>query len=589
MKIFKKLFFLLTPRERYKAGLIVILIFIMSLLDAAGVASILPFMAVLANPSIIETNIIINTAYQFSFLFGVKNDQQFLFFLGSVVFVFLVVSLFFKALTNYAQIRFVQMREYTIGKRLIESYLHQPYSWFLSKHSADIGKMILSEVQAVISRGIKPVMECIAKGMTTISLLALLVIINPNLALTIGLSLSIVYLTIFYFFRSFLNRIGTVRLKNNQVRFKVLNEAFGAVKEVKIMGLENTLINNFSVSSKLFAKTQAVAEIVAELPRFILEAIAFGGMLLIVLYVMLDTKSLGIALPIVTLYAFAGYRILPALQQIFRSITALTFIKPSVDRLYFDLKNLTTLNKKKKRGILKLNKEIVLENISFNYPSSKKKILKKLNLNIKAKSIIGFVGTTGSGKTTLVDIILGLLKPQTGTLMVDKKIITSKNLKLWQNSIGYVPQQIFLSDNTIEANIAFGQNVERVNYHLIKKVSKIANIDNFISQELPLKYKTIIGERGVKLSGGQRQRIGIARALYHKPKILILDEATSSLDNYTEKKVMDALINSYKNITIIIIAHRLETLKKCDQIYQVKKGELFKLGKYRQFIKNNIR
>ena len=584
MQTFKKLLFLLTPLERKRAGLLLIMILIMSLLDMAGVASILPFMAVLTNPSLIETNFILNSMFKASSIFGVENNKQFIFALGALVFSLLIISLTFKALTSYAQVRFVQMREYTIGKRLIESYLHQPYSWFLSRHSADLGKTILSEVQQLISDGMTPLMELIAKGMVTITLITLLIIVDPILTLIVGLSLSTAYLIIFYFVSKYLNQSGSKRLINNQLRFTTVNEAFGAAKEVKIGGLEQAYIKRFSNAAQIYARVQASQRVIAQLPRFILEGIAFGGILLMILYSMSQTGNFNSALPIISLYVFAGYRLMPAVQQIYEAFTQLTFITPSLDKLYDDLKNLKPFNENQDQDILPFNKSIILKNIHYNYPNASRTILKDISLNISAKSTVGLVGATGSGKTTTVDIILGLLEPQKGTLEIDGKIIRKQNSRSWQRSIGYVPQQIFLADDTIAANIAFGLEPKEINQEAVEKASKIANLHEFVIDELPKKYQTTIGERGVRLSGGQRQRIGIARALYHNPQLLILDEATSALDNQTEKAVMDAIDNLDKNITIIQIAHRLNTLKKCDKIFLLEKGELKKDAKYDELI-----
>jgi ABC-type multidrug transport system fused ATPase/permease subunit len=584
MQTFKKLLFLLTPLERKRAGLLLIMILIMSLLDMAGVASILPFMAVLTNPGLIETNFILNSMFKASSIFGVENNKQFIFALGALVFSLLIISLTFKALTSYAQVRFVQMREYTIGKRLIESYLHQPYSWFLSRHSADLGKTILSEVQQLISDGMTPLMELIAKGMVTITLITLLIIVDPILTLIVGLSLSTAYLIIFYFVSKYLNQSGSKRLINNQLRFTTVNEAFGAAKEVKIGGLEQAYIKRFSNAAQIYARVQASQRVIAQLPRFILEGIAFGGILLMILYSMSQTGNFNSALPIISLYVFAGYRLMPAVQQIYEAFTQLTFITPSLDKLYDDLKNLKPFNENQDQDILPFNKSIILKNIHYNYPNASRTILKDISLNISAKSTVGLVGATGSGKTTTVDIILGLLEPQKGTLEIDGKIIRKQNSRSWQRSIGYVPQQIFLADDTIAANIAFGLEPKEINQEAVEKASKIANLHEFVIDELPKKYQTTIGERGVRLSGGQRQRIGIARALYHNPQLLILDEATSALDNQTEKAVMDAIDNLDKNITIIQIAHRLNTLKKCDKIFLLEKGELKKDAKYDELI-----
>ena len=591
MQTFKKLLFLLSPDERKNAGFLLIMIMMMALLDVIGVASILPFMAVLTNPSIIETNLILNTMFQFSKIFGIENSQQFIFTLGILVFLLLVFSLTFKALTTYIQMRFVLMREYSIGRRLIKGYLHQPYSWFLSRHSADLGKTILSEVGEVIGLGLGQMMDLIAKGVVVMALITLLIIVDPKLAIIVGSSLAGIYFFIFYFIREYLRRIGNKRLDNNQLRFTAVSEAFSAAKEVKVGGLEQTYIKSFSDSAKIFAQSQASSQVVSQLPRYILEAIAFGGILLITLYIMALKGSFNSALPVISLYVFAGYRLMPALQQIYSSFTRLAFVGPSLDKLTSDIKNLKPFNEKQDKGVLSLNKAITLKNIHYEYPNASRTALKNINLSILAKSTVGIIGATGSGKTTTVDIILGLLEPQKGTLEVDGKVITQHNSRSWQRSIGYVPQHIYLSDDTIAANIAFGVEPHDIDLVAVEKAAKIANLHNFLIDELPEQYQTTIGERGVRLSGGQRQRIGIARALYYNPNILILDEATSALDSQTEKAVMDAVNNLRKDITIIIIAHRLATIKKCDKIFLLEKGHIKNEGTFEELknINENFR
>ncbi len=584
MKSFKKLLLLLSPHERKQAVLLLVMITFMALLDTIGVASIFPFMAVLTNQGLIETNLIINIMFENSKIFGVQDNQQFLIALGILVFILLVFSLAFKALTTYAIIRFVRMREYSIGRRLVEGYLHQPYSWFLNRNSAELGKTILSEVTQVLANGIIPLMEIIAKGMVALALIILLIIADPKLALVVGLSLIGAYLIIFYSINGYLKKIGNERLKGNQLRFMAVSEAFGAAKEVKVGGLEQLYIKRFSDPARTFAQTTASSQVVAQLPRFILEAIAFGGILLIILYSMTRMNSFNSILPVFSLYIFAGYRLMPALQQIYASFTSLTFVGPALDKLYDDIKNLKSYKSNTGREILSFNKSIALKNIHYNYPNSSRTSLKNINLNIPVNSIVGLVGSTGSGKTTTVDIILGLLEPQKGALEVDKKTITSQNTRSWQRSIGYVPQNIYLSDDTIAANIAFGVKPENADQKNIEKASKIANLHNFVISELPEKYQTKIGERGIRLSGGQRQRIGIARALYHSPRVLILDEATNALDNQTEKAVMDAVNNLSKNITIILIAHRLNTVKNCDVIFKLDNGEIVSEGNFNEII-----
>jgi len=587
VKTVKKILFFLTHSERKKLPLLLAMILIMALLEMIGVASIIPFITVLSNPSLIETNVFLNIMFEASGIFGVENSQEFIYILGVLVFCILVFSILFKALTTYAISRFVHMREYSISKLLVTRYLHQPYSWFLNRNSADLGKSILSEVGILIGSGIKPMMTLIVYSMVALMLLGLLIFVNVKVALSVFLTFGIAYGLIYKFFRGFINRIGQERLKANQLRFTSISEGFGAVKEVKVSGLEESYIKKFAEPAEKLARHHASFVFVNQLPRFALEALAFGGMMLMILYLMAQTGNFINALPTITLYALAGYRLMPALQQVYASVTQLRFLGPGLDSLYYDVKNLKTSETQFDQSVIPLNKKITLKHINYNYPNTSRVALKDISIDIPVKKIVGLVGTTGSGKTTTVDIILGLLEAQQGTLEVDGKVINKKNCRAWQKSIGYVPQAIYLADDTITANIAFGVDPENINQKSVENAAKTANLHEFIINELPNQYQTTTGERGVRLSGGQRQRIGIARALYHKPKVLILDEATSALDNITEHAVMEAVNSIGGDMTIILIAHRLSTVKKCDIIYLLENGKVKNKGTFEELIKAN--
>ena len=584
MKTLKKFLYLLSDREKKHAYLLLVMILAMALLDMLGVASIMPFIAVLSNPEIVETNLLLNKVFKFSEVFGIKTINEFLFFLGVFVFLFLLSSLTFRAFTRYAQTRFLAMRNYSLSKRLLEGYLHQPYSWFLSRHSAEIGKTILSEVSKVVGKGLAPLLELITQSAVTVALIILLLLVDPKLTMVVGLTLSLSYGLIYKLTKSYVTRIGEKSIKVNEEKFTSLNEAFGAAKEIKLGGLEEIYIKRFSDPAKILAKDTASVSIIGEMPRFALEAITFGGMILVTLYLMSKSGAFIDTVPILALYAFAGYRLMPALQRIYNDIIRIRFTTPALNSIYDDLKSLQPYNPNKNQESLILKDRITLRNLYYNYPNSSRTALKNLNFSIQARSTVGLVGATGSGKTTAVDIILGLLEAQQGSLEVDGKIINKDNRNAWQNSIGYVPQHIFLSDDTVASNIAFGIDHKDINQETVEYASKIANLHDFVSKELPQQYQTTIGEKGIRLSGGQRQRIGIARALYHKPQILILDEATSALDNLTEKAVMEAVRKLRKNITIIMIAHRLSTVKNCDNILLLEKGEVKEQGKFDKLI-----
>ena len=578
-----KLLALLTPAERKRLAVLAGMILVMAFLDMLGVASILPFMAVLANPDVVQTNALLNTAFTASQNIGIGTAEQFLFALGVLVLVLLIISLTFKALTVYAQTRFALMCEFSIGKRLVEGYLHQSYSWFLNRHSADLGKTILSEVGAVISGGMIPLMTLMAQSTVVLALLILLIIVDPMLALSVGVVLGLAYAGIFAVMNGWLKRLGQARVDANQRRFTAVSEAFNAAKEVKVGGMEQAYIKRFARPAEIFAKARASALVIAQLPRFALEAIAFGGMLLVILYLMAKSGSFASALPIIALYAFAGYRLMPASQQIYQAATQMRFAGPALDALHQDLSNLQAAGPW--HGIispLPLTQAIRLEQVSYRYPNAAGPALRGVDITIPVRSKIGFVGATGSGKTTTVDVILGLLEPQDGSLKIDGQPITASNRRQWQQTIGYVPQHIYLADDSVAANIAFGVNSKDIDQLAVERAAKIANLHEFVASDLPQGYDTAVGERGVRLSGGQRQRIGIARALYHDPQVLILDEATSALDSLTEKAVMEAVDNLGHDITIILIAHRLSTVRQCDQIYLLERGEVKAQGTFKE-------
>ncbi len=584
MQTIKILFDLLSYSERKQAFVLLIMILFMALLDMIGIASIMPFIAILTNPTLIETNEVLSYFYN---LGNFNNFNEFFIISGLFVIVLLCLSLAFKALTIYTQLRFALMREYSIGKKLIEGYLDQPYSWFLNRHSANLGKNILSEVGNVISGGMMPMMTLIAQSSVAILIFILLLIIDPKLSITVALVLGISYTLIYKFVRSFLDRIGKERFIANKDRFNSVNEAFGAVKEVKLSGLEDVYLNRFSDPAKIYASNQATAQVVTQIPRFALEAIAFGGLLSIIVFLISKNQNFTSILPTLSLFAFAGYRLLPAFQQIYASLTQIKFADAALKALHSDFMNLKIHKFENSKKVFSFTKDIKLENISFVYPKANISALKKINLVINPKKTIGFVGMTGSGKTTIVDVILGLLDPSSGSLKIDNNIVNNSNKRLWQSMIGYVPQSIYLIDDSIEANIAFGVKKNLVNSNKVKKVSKIANLHNFIINELPNGYQTKVGDKGIRLSGGQKQRIGIARALYNNPKVLIFDEATSALDNITEGKVMEAVYRLSQEMTIIIIAHRLTSIKKCDAIFHIENGLIRSSGTYDELLKSD--
>jgi len=411
-----------------------------------------------------------------------------------------------------------------------------------------------------------------------ILLAAIIFVSDPLLALIITLSLGVTYLVIFSFFKKKLDSSAKEGFKHRDKAFKMGNETFWSIKELKLYGLEKAFEQQFQETYKKSFKPDADHYTASALPRYFVEMITFGGIVFILLYLLSSTQDFVQAIPLLSLYAFSAYKMLPYLQQIYQATLSIRFSIPSMEALAFDvgLPQGQILPEVRNEDRMNFKKSIELKNISYSYPSSERKILNDVNLEIPCNSLIGIVGKTGEGKTTLVDILLGLLRPDLGELLVDGAKIDETNFSRWTASVGYVPQQIVLWDDTIARNIAFCAPDAPIDLERVRHAAQLANLNEFVENELPETYSTMVGERGVKLSGGQRQRIGIARALYRDPEILILDEATSALDNETEKAVMEAIDSLGGKKTIIIIAHRLTTLEKCHQIIKVSKSQIFK-------------
>ena len=354
------------------------------------------------------------------------------------------------------------------------------------------------------------------------------------------------------------------------------------IKEIKVRDATNVYLNNFRNATNLFHRLRIKTSLVKLVPNLFIQLSVSGGVLIIILVLLTQAKeNYTEIIPLIALYAFAGMRILPVVQGIFKNLTSLRSSKPVLEILYKELVHSNVNNDEKNtENLPPLKKQIAIDNISFSYPESKSDVINKLTIKIDAKTSVAFVGSTGAGKSTLIDIILGLLEPEKGFIKVDDVILNKKNIKSWQRSIGYVPQTIFIADDSIARNIALGSKKDEIDYAQIRKVAKLAKINEFIEKDLPFSYDTKVGEAGVKLSGGQRQRLGIARALYRNPKVLIFDEATSALDNITEKAIIDSINSLKRSITLIMIAHRLSTIKNCDTIYHLENGKLRSYGTF---------
>ncbi len=582
---FRKLFTLLDRGEKLRALLLMLMILVMALLDVVGVAAILPFLSAVAHPELLTGSGRLAPLYQWS---GAADTRSFLLMFGGVLFGIVVVGMGFKLLTQHTLLRFGTMRSFTISYRLFRSYLAQPYVWFLGRHGANLGKSLLSEVDEVIRTSMIPAMELLAHATVVVALVTLLLVLRPIPMLVATTLLIGSYILIYSVMRGVLSRLGVQRVNMNTARYKLVQEALAGIKEVKLLGLEHHYARRFRGPAMGLGRVQAAGLSISQSPRQLVEIIAFGGMLGFVLYFLGRPEQGGLAnlVPELGLFALGGIRLIPALQSLYRDFTMLRIGREALRQLSEEFKSAEReLGSASNAVPMRLQHTLALEDITFGYPGTSAPVLRRLSLNIPVNTTVGLVGGSGAGKTTAVDILLGLLSPESGRVVVDGTAIDDTNLASWQRSIGYVPQQIYLTDDTVAANIAFGVAPERIDMQAVERSARAAELHEFVVRDLPAGYQTMVGERGVRLSGGQRQRIGIARALYHDPPVLVFDEATSALDNLTEQAVMDAVHRISGHKTIIIIAHRLQTVMNCDTIFFLKHGEVAAYGTYDELLR----
>ena len=585
---FKKLYLLVRRGDRTRVGLLVVLMIVTAFAQTAGIASIMPFLTVLADPAVIERNQWLNGIYT---VLGFSSTDAFLHFLGIASFIVFVTGTTLQALTQWLVTRFSSMQQYHLSHRLMSDYLYRPYVFFLRRNSGDLAKTVLQETGQAISGALLPAMRLISYTLLACSIVFLLIFIEPLLALSVAIGLGSLYGLIYMFARSWLTRIGKDRVAANRERFTTASEAFTGAKEIRLLGREKDYLERFRKPSLRYARNQANATLLQNLPQYAIEGIAFGGVLLIVVVLMAD-GGIATALPLIGLYGLAGKQLIPAFQKIFGTIAAIRFNMPAVDNVLEDLGPTPTNQDAEAIGSnirpLIPSRSIAIRGLTFRYPESDRVALESIDLFIPVRTTIGLVGSSGAGKSTLVDIILGLLEPQQGLLVVDDETINQENMRSWQASLGYVPQHIFLADQSVAANIALGVPPDQIDRSAVERAARMANLHDFVMNELDSGYDTEIGERGVRLSGGQRQRIGIARALYRDPAVLIFDEATSALDNSTERAVMEAIHNLSGKKTVILIAHRLSTVQPCSKIHVLEHGRIVDEGSWDELTAHSI-
>ena len=579
--ILKRIWSFFDNREKVRFIAIFSLSCVTAFFEIISIAAVIPFLGILSNIEMVFSNPYLYPIIQF---LGLKSNYDIALFATTVFCLAALVSCIMRTALAFFQTRV----SFNVGARLsvkiYETTLNQNYDWFIKRNSGDIIANVSQKTNAIVHNAIYPSMIMLSSSIIGLTIIFGVLIFNPVIALVVFLSISLGYLIIVFHNRKHLIKLGdTINQETSNV-LKSLQEGLGGVRNVILDNSHNFFVSFFAGAQINLRRALADQLIISIWPRFILEAFGMIIIALVGFTIWNNSESLIGGLPTLGVFALAGQRLLPIAQQFFSGWVALKTGIPSIEDAIEVLEdNVDFRNVNGTYKLKSLGKSISLKNTSFYYSDPKKEILKNISITFRKGSKIGIIGETGSGKSTLVDIISGMLSPTSGEIYIDGVVLSPKNFKSWRTQISYVPQSIFLADTSVSENIAFGIPFSSISHERVKKVSSIAKIDRVIN-DLPKKFETIVGERGMRLSGGQRQRIGLARALYKKSEVLILDEATSALDEKTENEVQDSLNDFSEDLTVFIISHRLGTLKKCDVIYKLTDGKLkpINLKKYLQ-------
>jgi len=585
MLTINKFFQILLKKEKSKTFYLLILVLIGVLFEMLSIGLLLPVLTSLTSEN--QNNLItfFNDLKFLSFLETSNKNTIIIFLISLLTFVYFVKTIFLTFLTWF-QSKFINQLVADLEIKLFKKYLNQDYIFHLERNSSKLIQNIVNEVELVVNVFFLSLITFTSEILVVIGISLVLLVVEPKGFLII----MIFFTTIGFFFMKYtknkVKKWGHIRLENQSSSIKHLQQGIDGIKEIKITGNEKQFLQHFTFNVNKTAVIATKMLILQQIPKFYLEFVAIFCLTILISFLLISDYALSSVIVIVGLFGAAGFKILPSVNRIFGSFVNMRYGLASVDIVHKDLIiEPSRENIKISRSIkLNLEKKILIKNLSYSYPKTQEKILNNINLEIKANSMIGIVGESGSGKTTLIDIIIGILDPIEGNISVDSKDI-GINKRLWQNNIGYIPQSIYLLDDTIKKNIALGVDENEIENEKILKSIKMSNLEKFVNS-CPKKLNSVVGEFGARLSGGQRQRIGIARALYFDSDLLVLDEATSSLDENTEKNIINSINQMKGKKTILISAHKKKILKDCDVILKVENGNIMQYKNLESLEKN---
>lgn len=582
MNEIKTLLSLMDRRGRVRFLWLTVLVCLTGPFEVLGLGAIVGFLQVIARPEIITQNEYTSRAYDF---FGFSSELEFISFAGLAMVLVVAFSNGLMALVHVLSLRLTWGEHRKLSVKLMTLYLERDYLWYLGRNTADLSKTVLNEVQEAIREVISPTISLVNNGFRIIIIGIFLVSLNYKVAAIALVGGGLGFWGIFWATQQRLRVLGKVRLESMRAMYQMAGEMFGGIKEVKLFGAESHLLGKFESRVIKFGSTQRAKSALSDLPRYLIQTITLSGIAFLAVYLFRSGYRDSEVFSTLALFAVGGYRLVGAAQRAFASYSSMRFAGATLQNLEDDLSYIVPFRADDRQ--LSFSSSLALRDVTFTYPEQSKPVLDRISLQISPLSKVALVGSTGSGKTTLVSLILGLLQPESGTIEVDGQSLCAEVLSAWRQKIGYVPQDIFLLDDTVLKNIAFAVPEGEINIEAARRAATIAQLDQFVQNELPEGYDTLIGERGARISGGQRQRLGLARALYRDPDILVLDEATSALDGQTESAIVEALETLSSQKTIIVIAHRLQTIERCDTIYVLRDGQIVGQGTYAELAKNS--
>ena len=574
--LIRRVFFLARPYGRAKLAGVFSLSFAQALFQVIGITSIFPFLALAADPERIRRS---HFGIRFLELFPPMENRQLLLVAGVIAVAALLASNAVNLLAEYARTRYAQNFAHWLRVRLLRRMASQPYAYFLQRNSGDLLKKILGDVANYTIGVLLPLLDTVARVLTAVLLLATLFLVQPVIALSAAIVLGGFYVIIFRLLARKRREVDENLRTHLAGLFREAHQMLGGIKPVKVHRAEEHFLARFAGHSAIIAKMMARVPVFSNSARYLVEPLAFGGLVVAVLLLAARGRDFSDILPNLGVMALAGYRLLPSLQLLYSQLTQVSSMRHAVDEVYDEfvaaetdgsIPSAITSDRIMPATPFRWNDAITLREVSFRYPGASRPALNGISLIIAKSTSLGVIGPTGSGKSTLVDLLLGLYQPTKGEILIDGRPLTPALVPAWQATIGYVPQDIFLIDDTIAHNIAFGLADNEIDPARLREACAIAQILEFIEAELREGFDTVVGERGIRLSGGQRQRIGLARALYRSPSLLILDEATSALDMATEAKLLDALRSLAGKPTMVVAAHRLSTVTGCDQLIDLR-------------------